>query len=65
MNKEQLLITIKNVQDEIDILNSLLKGAGTKEQFDNNWEKMTDLEATLEDLEDDLSYIEERELKLR
>jgi hypothetical protein len=58
MNKEQLLVEINNINLEMDRIKSLLKTVKSKTEFDFYFEKLASLEATLEDLEDDLDNIE-------
>lgn len=58
MNKEQLLIEIDNINSEMVRVNSLLNTVKSKTEFNFYFEKLAALEATLEDLEDDLDNLE-------
>jgi hypothetical protein len=58
MNKEQLLVAINNINVDIISINSFLNTAKSQEEFDIYLEKLAELEATLEDLEDDLNNLE-------
>lgn len=58
MNKEQLLIEINNINFEMVRVNSLLNTVKSKTEFNFYFEKLAALEATLEDLEDDLDNLE-------
>jgi hypothetical protein len=58
MNKEQLLVEINNINIDIISVNSFLNTAKSQEEFNIYLEKLANLEATLEDLEDDLANLE-------
>jgi hypothetical protein len=58
MDKEQLLVAINNINNHIISVNSFLNTAKSQEEFNIYLEKLANLEATLEDLEDDLANLE-------